>query len=60
MTESQQKLADLRRQQMRKLRDLGSRDKPKTPEDHAACIAIARELNAIQAEIDRLKGEGNG
>jgi hypothetical protein len=51
-----QQIATLRERQKHLIRDLASRDRPRTPEDHAAGLAIARELESIQTEIDQLEG----
>lgn len=53
---ARQRIEELKARRMELLRDLMSRDRPKSPEEHAECIGISRELEGIQAEITELEG----
>jgi hypothetical protein len=54
---ARQRIAELKERRIELLRDLVAIGRPKTPAEHSACGAISRELQSIQAELNRLEGE---
>lgn len=54
---ARQRIAELKARRMELLRDLVSRGRPKTPDEHSECMATSRELQSIQTELNQLEDE---